>query len=74
MFCPHCSTENPNGSTFCNACGNRLLDTSIPPGQTASTLRLQQWGASLQLIGYILLLIPLLACIFACVWFIWTTF
>lgn len=68
MFCPNCGTENPDGSTFCNACGNRLVDISVPSDQVISTLRLQKWAAGLNFVGYILIMIPILACIFACVW------
>jgi hypothetical protein len=68
MFC-ECGTENPDGSAFCNACGKRL--NTVSGDQVSSSLQLHKLGASLSLVGYILLMIPLLAGIFACVWIVW---
>ena len=36
MLCPTCGADNPQGARFCNACGERLGDTSAASQEAPS--------------------------------------
>src|SRR5438270_1340541 len=39
LSCPICSHQNPDGSSFCIRCGNKLETTANPPLYPASNIR-----------------------------------
>jgi len=44
MKCPKCGTENPDGNTFCNLCGTKLVgtETSQPASQNETAINVDQ--------------------------------
>ena len=44
MKCPKCGTENPDGNTFCNQCGTKLVgtDASKPASQNETAINVDE--------------------------------